>query len=192
MRSPQEDGWSRWSAAKLKLLKNSNRVEITEHRCDQYVSQHSARNVLIFLGHRWRVWACLWIRRWEFRKSKEVKVWRVHPLGTININTSSGNLSYSLFRMSWFIWPCKTCLPFSGSSEKILVFNVVFHPLGSLNVWQISWKLGQQVRIQWPWTFCFRYILPEDNKVMTILTILPLGTMKTKQNCRDSFSKDQD
>lgn len=88
-----------------------------------------------FFGHRWRVWACLWIRRWEFRKSKEVKVWRVHPLGTININTSSGYLSFSLFRMSWFIWPCKTCLPFGGSSEKILVFtNVLFHSLGSLNV----------------------------------------------------------
>lgn len=144
--------------SETKLLKNSNQVEITEHRCDQYVSQHSARNVLIFLGHRWRVWACLWIRRWEFRKSKEVKVWRVHPLGTININKSSGNLSFSLFCMSWFIWPCKTCLPFSGSSEKILVFNVVFHPLGSLNVWQISWKLGQQVRIQWTWSVCFRYI----------------------------------
>lgn len=27
---------------------------------------------------------------------------------------------------------------------------------------------------------------------MTILNILPLGTMKTKQNCRDSFSRDQD
>lgn len=123
---------------------------------------------------------------------RRLKVWRVHPLGTININTSSGYLSFSLFRMSWLIWPCKTCLPFSGSSEKILVFNVVFHPLGSLNVWQISWKLGQQVRIQWTWSVCFRYILPEDNKVMTILNILPLGTMKTKQNCRDSFSKDQD
>lgn len=123
---------------------------------------------------------------------RRLKVWRVHPLGTININTSSGNLSFSLFCMSWLIWPCKTCLPFGGSSEKILVFNVVFHPLGSLNVWQISWKLGQQVRIQWPWSVCFRYILPEDDKVMTILTIQPLGTMKTKQNCRDSFSRDQD
>lgn len=34
--------------SETKLLKNSNQVEITEHRCDQYVSQHSARNVLIF------------------------------------------------------------------------------------------------------------------------------------------------
>lgn len=34
--------------------------------------------------------------------------------------------------------------------------------------------------------------LPEDDKVMKIITIQPLGTMKTKQNCRDSFSKDQD
>lgn len=153
------NGWSRWSAAKLKLLKNSNRVEITEHRCDRYVSQHSARNVLIFLGQRWRVWACSGSEDGSWGSPRRLKVWRVHPLGTININKSSGNMNFCLFCMSWFTWPCKTCLPFGGSSEKILVFtNVLIHPLGSLNVWQISWKLGQQVRIQWIWSVCFRYI----------------------------------